>query len=297
MMLRSLRAALMAVLLVALLSAPSFAQLESNLSSMAESYATAYLQPLSSALGASLNSAIFRSGNVPFVGLNFSLDINGVMVQFSDDDRTYSPTLPDGFSPVDAPTVIGDTASVYSEGPAGVEIALPGGFDLDRLLTGVPQLTVGSVLGTRAVVRYVSLDLGDSEFGNFRLLGLGGQHSISRYLPGLPVDLAAGAFWQSLQLGDDLLTATALHVDVTASKKFGMIISVEPYASIGIDSFTMEASYTEETLGQAVEIAFDRETNPHLTVGAGLNLPILKIHAEANIAAVNGFAAGISFGI
>jgi hypothetical protein len=124
---------------------------------------------------------------------------------------------------------------------------------------------------------------------------LGGQHSISRYFPGIPVDLAAGVMWQRFTIGkDDVVEAKALAFNVTGSKKFGMVVSLEPYVGVGIDSFEMEANYNSD--GETIKVDFDRENDLHLTVGSSLNLPIVKVHGEFNVAAENGFAVGLSFG-
>jgi hypothetical protein len=297
----------LAVVAVALLSAmPAAAQLEDNLSQLSGDQSKGYLAPLASGLSATMNSNIFKSGDVPLMGLNLTLDLKAVVVSFSDDDRVYTtPDLP-GFGSTEAPTVIGDTQPSPSptlSGPGGASFTYPSGFDLKKFGIIVPQVTIGSIAGTRAIIRYVSLNLGDSEedLGDFKFWGIGGQHSISRYLPGLPIDVAAGAMLQGFTIGkDDLVKSSAFALNVTGSKKFGMVVSVEPYVGIGIDSFSMDAKYDLDLGGGEIlpiEVNFDRQTDFHGTIGAGVNLPGVKINGELNLAAVNGYAVGLSFGI
>jgi hypothetical protein len=296
------RTAVLSLLALALAVAPASAQLEDALEDINEDVAVGYLGPFSKGLSASLNSGIFRSGDVPLMGLNFTVDFKAVVVGFADDDRTFIPsTLPEGFTTEGIPTVIGDTGAGSAIGPGGAEIAYPGGFDLEHFGVLVPQVTVGSVAGTRAIFRYISLELGDEDLGDFSLFGIGGQHSISRYLPGLPVDVAAGVMYQSFEIGDDLVKAKALAFNVTGSKKFGRVVNVEPYLGLGIDTFKMEAKYDfdDDSVPEGfrrIEADFDRETDLHLTLGAGVNLPVVKLHGELNVAAENGWAAGVSFG-
>lgn len=296
---RSGRVRLLAALALVLAAAPASAQLESNLTTLSGEQAEGYLGPLSSGISGMLNSGIFRSGDVPFVGFNFSLDLKAVIVSFDDADRVFTtPDVP-GFGTTEAPTVIGDTQSVSQSGPGGATLQYPGGFDLEKFGIAVPQLTIGSVLGTRAIVRYISLSLADEneDLGDFTLWGIGGQHSISRYLPGFPVDVAAGVMYQQFNIGDDdLVKANALALNVTGSRKFGAVISVEPYVGVGLDSFSMDAEYTAED-DTNVSVSFDRENDFHGTLGANVNLPILKVHGEVNLAATNGYALGVSFGI
>jgi hypothetical protein len=218
-------------------------------------------------------------------------------VGFSDDSKSYTPTAPPGFTPtetVSAPTVIGSTSAVAQAGQGGATLYHPGGFDISEFAVAVPQLTIGSVFGTRAVVRWVSLDLGDSDFGKFEYMGFGAQHSISQYFPGLPVDLAAGFFSQSFEIGDDLIKTDALMFNVTGSKRFGML---EPYAGIGYDTFDMDVDYeSTSTPGENIAIKFDKESNAHLTLGIQALLGFARISAELNVAAETGAAVGLSLG-
>ena len=120
----------------------------------------------------------------------------------------------------------------------------PGGFDISEFALAVPQLSIGSVLGTRAIVRWISVDLGDNELGKIDYLGYGAQHSISQYFPGLPLDLAAGFFAQKIDLGKDLIKTDAFLVNVTGSKRYGLL---EPYVGVGYDTFNMDVKYQSTT--------------------------------------------------
>jgi hypothetical protein len=175
-----------------------------------------------------------------------------------------------------------------------VDFTYPGGFDMKNFGIAVPQVTIGSVLGTRAIVRYIAVDLGDEDLGNLKLFGIGGQHSISQYLPALPVDVAVGAMWQEFKIGEDLLDAKAFAANVMGSKRFGSVVSFEPYLGLGLDSFTLDAKYTSGD--DQVEVSFDRRNDFHFTIGTNINLPVVKLNGEFNAAAVNGFAGGVSFG-
>jgi hypothetical protein len=274
---------------------PAHAQIEANLGALSGDNAKGYLQPLQDALSGTMNSAIFQSGNVPKVGFGLQLGVKLMGVTFADEDKIYTPTNPPGYSTVEASTVVGSETSVASTGPGGATIYHPGGFALDEFALAVPQLTIGSVAGTRAVVRYIALDLGDAELGDFSLFGIGAQHSISQYFAVLPIDLAAGVFYQSFQVGkDDLVKVSALAFHVMGSKKFGML---EPYVGVGFDNLSMEANYTNTQSGQSVNVDFDSATDLHLTGGVSLVLPVVRLHAEGNIAATNGVAVGLTFGL
>jgi hypothetical protein len=295
------RSIVFTVLSLASLAAPAAAQLEDNLSSLSGDLAQGYLGPLSKGLSATLNSGIFRSGDVPAAGVELTLDLRASYISFADEDRLYTATTA-GFETIEAPTVIGDTqarAADHETLGSAVQFTYPGGFDMKNFGIAVPQLTVGSVLGTRAIVRWISLQLGSDEddLGDFSLFGIGGQHSITRYFPGLPLDLAFGGMWQRFTIGkNDLVKANALAFNVTGSRKFGAVINLEPYVGVGVDSFELEAEYD---IGQdeRLQVKLDRENDLHLTVGGNVNLPVVKANVEFNVAAETSVAGGLSFGI
>lgn len=277
------------------LAPPAHAQIEANLGALTAENAKGYLNPLRDALSGTMNAAIFQSGKVPPTGFGFQIGVKLMGVTFSDGDKSYVPTDPSGFSTVNAPTVVGDTHAVASTGPGGATIYHPGGFDLSEFALAVPQVSIGSVAGTRAVARFISLDLSDNEIGHFSLWGIGAQHSISQYVKLLPVDLAVGAFYQQFRIGDnDLVKVNTFAVNATGSKRFGMF---EPYVGVGLDNLSMEANYTDSNTNQSVHVSFDSSTDFHLTGGAQLVFPVVRIHAEGNIAATNGVAVGLTFGI
>lgn len=296
---RAVRALMLGVLASLALALPAAAQLEGNLGGLTAENAKGYLSPLPKALSGTLNSSIFQSASIPLAGFNFSIGLTAMGVVFDEDTRKYTPKDPAGFDgvpPIQAPTVIGDPGSVTQTNPGNsLSIAYPGGLDIEQFVIAVPQLTIGSVAGTKLTARWIAVDLGDSELGSLNFFGIGAQHSISRYFPGMPIDLAVGAMYQKLKLGDDdLIDTSALQFGVNASKRFALL---EPYAGLGFDSFTMESNYKSDTTGESFNVEFDTESNVHFTAGLQLRLPILRLYAEYNVAAENGAALGLQFGI
>jgi uncharacterized protein DUF6588 len=278
---------------------PAAAQLSDNLGALSGDNARKYLGPLPDALSGTMNSAIFTTGKVPRLGLNFSVGIKVMGVRFADEDRQFTPTDPPGFTSVapvqQAPTVVGGTSAVTQNGQGGATLYYPGGFDIGEFAFAAPQLSVGSVMGTRAVLRWASGNFSSDNFiEKISFFGIGAQHSLSQYLPAMPADLALGVFYQTFKINETLLETQAFHVDVTASRGFPIL---QPYAAIGFDTFKMDAAYEDATNpGNNIAVDFDRKTNIHLTAGVLANLAFATLHAEANIAATNGVAVGLSFG-
>jgi hypothetical protein len=300
---RCTRAVLVAAALTVTLAAPSMAQIEGNLGALTPENAKAYLQPLPKALSATLNSAIFQSAAIPMAGINLTVGIHVMGVTFDSKDKRYTPTDPPGFTstaPIQqVPTVVGDVNAVAQSGQGGTTMYYPGGFNLKQFLIGVPQVSIGSVFGTRLVGRWIQFDAGDNELGHVKLLGIGAQHSINHYLPHLPVNVAVGGMYQTFQLGSDKLIDTkAMHVDVTASKKFAMFF--QPYVGVGYDTFQMKANYTQD-LGSGqkadVHVKFNDENSAHLTAGLLVGLPVVKLSAEFDSGAETGASVGLRFGL
>jgi hypothetical protein len=253
---RIARAIFCSALIVAGAAPPVCAQLSGNLGALTAENAKGYLGPLPKALSGTLNAAVFQTGRVPKTGINFTVGVRLMGVSFDDKDRTYSPTPPPGFTPTEdvaAPTIIGDLNAVSQSGQGGTVLYHPSGFDTDNFAIAVPQLEIGAIAGTRAIVRWISLDVGDSDFGKLDLLGIGGQHSLSQYLPGFPVDLAAGVMWQKFQIGDDLVDVKTLQFNVTGSRKFMVF---EPYVGVGFDKLDMKSKYESTTSTPPTKLEF-----------------------------------------
>lgn len=297
---RPLIPAALAVVAGFLAAAPSRAALEENLTGLGDTQVQGYLGPLVRGLSTSVNTGIFRSARIPVSGFGLTVDLRAAYISFGDDDRSYTADTP-GYESVDAPTVVGDTEAVTAEHESipGLHFHYPGGFDMANFGVAVPQLTIGNAAGTRAIVRYVpTIDFSDDDIGKFEMFGVGGQHSISQYLPAFPFDVAVGAMYQNFKLGDSLLDAKAFAANVMASRLYGHTVSIEPYVGLGMDTFKLDVEYGGDDEGtEATKVSFDRENDFHLTLGTSINLPGVKLNAEFNKAAVTGFAGGISFGV
>jgi hypothetical protein len=291
--------------MLAVISIPILApaEIDDQLSAYTNKNAEGYLSPLADAFGASLNSGLFHSASIP-EGLRVSLEFRAVVVFFGDDDRTFRAVTEGNFLPeqtVDAPTVVGPGTSVTVPGSGGTSYIFPGGFDLHRFGLIVPQLRVGSVMGTEALLRYFALETGDDDLGKLSLFGFGMRHSISQYLGPLPpLDIAAGFFWQKFKLGEndtggDLFSSSAFSIGVQASKNLGIF---QPYAGLAMDYFSMDVDYDSEASGVSEPISFDysSDTSARLTAGFSLNFFFLHLNTEYSIANQNSFSFGVALG-
>jgi hypothetical protein len=169
----------------------------------------------------------------------------------------------------------------------------------------VPHISIGNFFGTRVMLRWLPR-VPVQNMGDFGFFGIGVQHSISRYLPALPVDLSAMVAYQSMTLGD-IVTTKAFTIGAQASKSFSILTL---YGGLGYESSTMSFSYTANytapdpvhpgsTITVSEPIAFDLsgKNNFRLTVGFAVNLLILKINADYSLAAQPVATVGVGIGI
>ena len=281
---------------VLLLAVPAGAQIMDALSAYTGVNAQGYMQPIADALGADLNDAFYYSAYIPSSGARFSFEIAVMSVIFADEDKTFEATTEGGFNPqttFTAPTIAGSGESVTVPGNGGTQFTAPGGFDLNSFALAVPQLRIGVVKGTEAVIRFFAADISDNEISEIDLFGVGIRHSLTQYFDA-PIDMAIGGMWQSFSMGNDFVDSNAFTFGVQGSKRFALL---EPYAGVAWDRFQMDMTFDSEvTGGEPEKVEFDASDTFRLTLGLGLNYKIGHAFAEYNVASTNSFAFGLTLG-
>lgn len=194
----------------------------------------------------------------------------------------------------------------YTVDPYELELQEVKGFlnNLKIFPTAAAQLTVGTVAGTNVAIRYLpSIEIED--LGKFSFWGLGAIHNPSVWFPNpLPLDLGVGYFYQKLEVGD-IFESSATQFGLYASKTFGFVVSITPYAGVTFESSKTTVTYdyqSNETINGAtiapVKIKFDLEgeNKTGFVVGFNLKLAALNINADYKIAKTKTASAGISLG-
>jgi hypothetical protein len=267
--------------------------------------AVGYLQPLANAFGAALNSSFGYSASIPKASFHISLEAPVMGVIFEDEDRTFDATTESGFNPsttAKAPTVVGNGDAVMVTGNGGATFAFPGGLDLNSLGLVVPQLRVGALMGTEALVRWIAFEQSDADIGKISLFGIGGRHSISQYMGPKPLlDLAVGAMWQQVNVGDnghggEFCSTDAFSLQLQASKRAPVgFLTFEPYAGVAWEKFSADISY-DDTNGNPVDISLDGGNDMRFTIGAGFNFVAGHLWADYNFADTDNFSFGLALG-
>lgn len=175
---------------------------------------------------------------------------------------------------------------------------------VDMLPLAAPQLSIGTIYGTKASFRYMpTYEIPD--VGDFDYFGFGIQHNPKAWLKvPLPVDICASFYTQSMKLGD-YVEANATSYGVNVSKTFGMsFLSVTPYAGFMMESSNMKFTYTYE-IGDIngvpaeplnVKFDIDGQNKSRLTLGTTFRLGVFNINADYNIGKYNSLTAGFALG-
>lgn len=262
--------------------------LEDKVAKYTEENAKGYLQPFADALGAAMNSGLYHNAKVSRLGFHFYLGLETMTALIGDPQKTFSAkTDPNGSSTVEVPTIFGSD----KETPVpGGTVYFPGGMNLSMLPIAVPQLTVGSFVGTDLTLRWMEFNLPE-DIGRLEVFGWGIRHSVSQYLLLSPVDIAIGYYSQSFKIGD-LVDAKASLVGLQASVS-GKIAVL--YGGMGFESSSLKIAYTSET---DEKIAFDLKgkNKTRVTLGLGMRFSGLLFHADYNMGSQNVVALGIGIG-
>ena len=251
-----------------------------------------YLQPLADAFTTNLHAGLYRSPKIP---KGFHLDV-GVVTSFSfigSSQKTFTavtePEPPN--QTVTVPTIFGDNQPVRIPTEEGTTYTFPGGYDVSILPLAVPQLKIGTLLGTEALVRYIAFDVGD-DFEQVQLFGFGLRHSLSQYLEEAPVDLAIGYYQQRLDVAEIIEADTRMfHLHV--GRQLNLL---SYYAILGYQQGTYDVAYE---FSEIEDVQFEMENAGNILFGAGigLKLPVFYVHAELNYSKQLTAALGIGFNI
>jgi hypothetical protein len=271
--------------------------LENVLRQYTQTTVSGYIQPMADLFGANMNSGLYPSASVPQTGLSVRFTIVGMGAMVGDNQKTYALALPPSFAQrtMDAPTIFGPKATTVRDPDTGLEFKPSDGIiDATLFPLAVPQLTVGSIFGTEATVRFITTpSIGDGKFPKTTLWGIGARHSVSQYIPEAPVDIAVGLFYSNFTVGD-IIDFTGLTIGALAGKSFGPL---DLFGGLSWEKSTMNLAFTPSAAGSpAVDIDLDGENSVRFTAGAGLNLSVLRVYADANFGAVTNFSAGLGFG-
>lgn len=286
-------------------SSPALAQsqLELTIQQFRSSEVGGYVQPLGDLFGANMNAGLFHSAAVPQKGFHIRIDVIGMVAPVGEQYKVYDATLPSGFVPqggsYKTATVFGGRGTTFKDVSSGLEYRGSDGIvRVTAFPLLVPQLTIGSLFGTEATVRYMRTpQLSQNWFPTRSILfGIGLRHSISQYLRSPEVDVSIGAFYSSFALGD-IIDVRAQAVNLSVSKTVSLFT---PYIGLGYERSTMHLHYDFRGEGEQyprlVDIVIEGANRFRVTGGLMIDLQALRLFADANFGNVHHYSGGIGFG-
>lgn len=316
-----------------------FAGIQEKLEKFGVDNGKGYIKPFVNAYGTNFNSGLYNTAKVlkPF---RFGLNINMMLAFVPVEDKTFMPTRPDLIitdtdgNPIlynneeihlyEVPT--DETATVFGKDGGDIvhnsllnnsallaalglsqsdvdalDISLPNGANLPAVPLIVPQFHLGLPAGNELMIRgfpkyEISKDIGDVGFW-----GIGLKHSVSQYIPLVPIDIAVQGVYQTLYVGD-IIELNNLSFNAEISKK---LLMWTLYGGLGFEQTKLKAEYETEIMvynqdsnafvSEPLDIDFeiDGDNNFRTTFGIRYSLLLLKLYADYTISKYNVFNAGI----
>lgn len=298
-----------------MLSAPTAARaqgVEERIRELGADNGLLYVRPLSTGLGAGMNSAWFESAStLDFLHVDVSLRAMGTIVP--DESDGFEPVLPPSLTVGEldgqtfrnpfgsgaglvTPTATGrgpgirvepqgafrDSLAANGLDPSAFALLFPPGFDLPAVPLAMLQGSVGLAAGTEVTLRLLPDIEIDRDVGSLESFGFGLKHEVSRWLPdGFPLDLALAGGTQSFDAGD-YLSAESRHLALIASKELAVL---SLFASGALEESDVDVSYTLDNprlpdSGTTIAFSDEGRNRSRLTTGFNLDLLFLQVGAS-----------------
>ncbi len=223
------------------------------------------------------------------IARDFILDISGPTVVGSESDSVKL-------------AIIAGMLSGYPIPPQSFALPVVGLLEGQSMLpVAAPQVTVGTVLGTMATVRYYPGQTIKS-VGKVKYFGLGVQHNPMFWIPPLrkfPFNLSLYATTQTLSAGT-LIKCRTSSAGLQASKRLGFyLLNLTPYLGVGYEKSTIDIAYQYAidrpglpATTQDIRFTLDGENTTRVTAGLNVKVLIVNINADYNFGKYDSFTAG-----
>ncbi len=265
------------LLMLTLLNFESKAQ-DNSLLDFGEAYfnnanSSEYFKPLVNGLNNSLHSGLFPSSDNSnkfhfYIGVNASVSF----IKEKDwyfEGVTELPYLPE--TTQKAPTIFGPNSAEVLQSNNGEVYVFPGGFEMDKLLLGIPQISVGGIANTNVTIRFMATSL-DKDLNDLSLFGVGVQHNFSPYLGFDKFALNLEGSYHKFKIGD-WMTSDFIMVRSSIAKSFNIF---RAYGFLGYQNGQADL------MNEAGQVMTTSQSDNALLFGAGgaLELAIFNLNFE-----------------
>jgi hypothetical protein len=285
-------------LVVFVLSSVTKAQFEDRITKLLGTELTNYSTPLATMTGTYFNSGGYYSASVSKL-FGFKVSLIGMMIFIPDDQKTFKVNPYEGYNGEEtSATFFGEKGAAIA-GPTGF-LVYPPGVNTSSIPAGIPQIAA-STMGSEVMIRFLPTIAVEDVEAN--LFGFGLKHSISQYLPLVPVDIAVQFMYNKFSItSTDLdISTTNIAFNAHASKSLGPLIV---YGGLQYESSSMDLDFIYQgdaafgtSPGDKINLSLDGDNSFRVTIGAAVKLAVLVINADYNIGSQSAFVAGINFEI
>ena len=287
------------ILIVALwLLLTQFVKAQSTIGDYIDSYAgenaAPYVQPLADMFTSNINTGVWEWSAI---GSEFylRLKLQGMASFPTESMKTFTGRTTGDFRPEQTaivPTIIGDSESVILQGNNNTTYVFPGGFDMNRMILGTPQVTIGGFLNSEITGRFLAFDLGN-DLDRVNFYGIGARHSISNYFTDSPIDLSVGYMYHHTAAGDYL--DSDQHLFSAHVGKSGRILSGQ--FMVGYQTSESDIHYMFDDGDDQTEVNLNVTNQNPFIMEAGLGVKLGPVMASSAISYSEHVAASLGLGL
>jgi hypothetical protein len=175
------------------------------------------------------------------------------------------------------------------------------GDDVTMMPAAAPQIKIGTVYGTQAIIRFFpSYDIKDA--GKFKFFGFGLQHNPGLWFKTpLPVDVSVGFLTQSMKLGS-IVDFSTISYGINVGKQFGFgPLSVTPYGGLLLEKSKLDVTYTDTLQTSSgkqisnVNFSLTGDNTFKFNLGVKLHIFAMDLLAEYNIGKYSTLSGTFAF--
>ncbi len=256
--------------------------------------AVPYVQPLADVFTSNINTGVWDWSSI---GSDFylRLKLQG-MVSFPDESmRTFTGRTTGDFRPAQTmvvPTILGNGESVVVQGQNNSVYVFPGGYDLERVILGTPQITIGGFLNSELTARFLAFPMHD-DLERVRFYGIGARHAISNYFTDSPIDLSVGYMYHHTKAGDYLNSDQ--HLVSAHVGKSGPVLSGQ--LMLGYQTSDSDIHYMFNDDGTETEVNLNLTNQNPFIMEAGVGVKLGPVLASTSVSWSEHVAASLGLGL
>lgn len=268
--------------------------IDDYIDSYAGENAVPYVQPLADIFTSNIHTGVWEWSAIP-QDFYLRLKLQGMASFPTESMKTFEGRTTGTFRPeqtVIVPTIIGAENATIIEGNNNEVYIFPGGLDMNRVILGTPQVTVGGFLNSEVTARFLTFDM-DNEIERVRFYGLGARHSISNYFVDSPIDLSVGYMYHHLESGDYLNSDHHLisaHVGASGEILSGQFM-------VGYQTSDSDIHYIYDDGDVETDVNLNLTNNNPFIMEAGLGVKLGPVMASTSVSWSEHVAVSLGAGL